>query len=426
VKKQLLAALSLVASASALAGGYEKALLWSGHYTGMGGAAASTVSGSESLFFNPAGLASNEGIETSLNISPTSTQTKGPLLQDNVVVDSQRMLRWPFGLTAKMSLSPELAVGAGFMVAGGIGSEFSNVSFASLGLTAVNPSYMSKMSIAEFALGAAYKPMPGLKVGASWRASFVSAQFQYFTTPSTALGSLGFFSVDISGLKDSNFAGFRFGAQFEPEGTPFGVGVAVRTPINFTANGTISGQYVTSAATPTALTGSTASVKSSFPLQIAVGAHYKVQDNATVAVQYDMARYSANKMLDFTGSVMLGTTPITALPADITQNWKNMHNIRLGYEQGIGEGITLRAGYVFTSQVTPKEYPMVTFASPGVGHTIALGGGYAVDSNLRMDLGLEYAFASGNVTVTPLNGTSKLGTYSSNAFAGHLGVTYAL
>ena len=399
------------------AAGFEKALLWSGRYAGMGGAVASSVSGSESMMFNPAGLVSTQGIDVSANFSPTSTQTKAPLsfyTNSSLVTSSKRSLRFPFGLTGKYSVNPDLAVGAGFMVSGGAGADFGDLVATTINGVTVPVPYQSKIAISEFALGAAYKVMPGLKVGATWRTSFVSARFQYgqVSGASTVLGA------DLNGLKATNFAGFRLGAQYEPEGMPVTFGVFVRTPVSFTAKGTLSAFSGANAAVTT-LTGSETTVKNSLPLQIGIGAHYKVMAENTVALQYELTNYSANKVLDFSGTV----TGVAVLPVDIVQNWKNMHAVRLGYEHGFGPAV-VRAGYIFTTAVTPKEYAQPTFSSPGPGHTFVVGGGYSIDKSLRADGALEYSMASGTVTST-LN-SQKTGKYSSNAFGAHLGLTYTL
>ena len=50
-------------STLSFAAGLEKSTLWSGKYMGFGGAAASSVEGGESLYFNPAGLISGQGTQ---------------------------------------------------------------------------------------------------------------------------------------------------------------------------------------------------------------------------------------------------------------------------------------------------------------------------------------------------------------------------
>ncbi|RYZ96382.1 MAG: hypothetical protein EOP11_23560, partial [Proteobacteria bacterium] len=79
MNKVVLLAVAALVGGNAYAGGFEKNLSWSGKYAGIGGAAVSIVEGSESLYFNPAGLASKRGAngDVSLNFSPTFVKFKG-------------------------------------------------------------------------------------------------------------------------------------------------------------------------------------------------------------------------------------------------------------------------------------------------------------------------------------------------------------
>ena len=73
----LLAVALALPAAEARSAGYEKATTWSGRYVGIGGAAASIASGSEAIYFNPAGLAGTERAEASLNLSPHVCPARG-------------------------------------------------------------------------------------------------------------------------------------------------------------------------------------------------------------------------------------------------------------------------------------------------------------------------------------------------------------
>src|SRR5436305_1800620 len=70
----------MLCSQLVFAAGFEKGIMWSGKYSGIGNAAASSVHGAESLYFNPAGLPSGSGMaEVSGNFSPTLPKFTGQL-----------------------------------------------------------------------------------------------------------------------------------------------------------------------------------------------------------------------------------------------------------------------------------------------------------------------------------------------------------
>ena len=81
------AAIAVLSGQSASAAGFEKSILWSGKYAGQGNAAVSSVSGAESLYFNPANLAGSKGTDLTVNLSPTFSKFSGP-------VTAQYFCRW--------------------------------------------------------------------------------------------------------------------------------------------------------------------------------------------------------------------------------------------------------------------------------------------------------------------------------------------
>src|ERR1700734_4021960 len=66
-------------SSQSFAAGFEKSVFWSGHYAAIAGAAQSSVTGPEALYWNPAGLAGSEGLQVSGDFSPTWAMYSGPM-----------------------------------------------------------------------------------------------------------------------------------------------------------------------------------------------------------------------------------------------------------------------------------------------------------------------------------------------------------
>jgi long-subunit fatty acid transport protein len=393
----------------ALGAGYEKSVMWSGKQAGVAGSGTATTKTSESLYFNPAGLADVKGIEVSGNFSPTWVQSKAPVTTNDAQLTGDSLFIPVGGFTAAYKLSDNLGIGAGAFVSGGTRAKYSNVNIG-LGF---NPDYLSEINLMEYSLGVAYKVLPGFKLGAAWRILHATGKL---SLPKAALGG----AIHMDNLAATKYNGFRFGGQYE--GDNWGMGLTIRTGIDFTLSGDLSLQ--TGASTSTSYGTGTAA--NSFPVEATLGGYYDASKDLRLIAEYTYANYAKNKQLDFTGSLLGGAVNLANSP--IKQEWKDLHVGRVAAEyRGWGESV-LRAGYALVGQVTPKEYAAPTFSSPGTGHTITVGGGHSyLNKSLDLDLAFEYSFASGSVATSDIpagNTTTKAGDYSSHALAGHIGATY--
>jgi len=412
------------------AAGFEKAVLWSPQWAALGGAAAAAVSGPESLLFNPAGLALGQGGEVELDFSPTFSNFEGPVFQANTSVSSE----WGFspiaGAVASYKLLPRLGVGAGFFVSGGTNATFRGLSATSVNaaLDTITPDALSQLSVTEASVGLAYEILSGLRLGVSWRAVFVSADVAtplvVGTGPATVLVGL-----NLNDLSASKFNGFRAGLQFAPENMGFGIGVNYRNSIDFTAEGTSSGQFeAVAGGSAAAITGGAATLSSTFPQQLSVGGFVDPVKTFRVLAEWTLTEYSTVRQLSPTGTITVGATPVDLATQPIITGWRNQHNFRGGLEYTGIENTAIRGGYVLTTQVTPEERARATFASPGIGNTIVLGAGRRfMEQKLSVDIAAEYSFASGDVTLLdliPYGTTATPGTYKSQAWVGHFGVSY--
>jgi long-subunit fatty acid transport protein len=135
-------------------------------------------------------------------------------------------------------------------------------------------------------------------------------------------------------------------------------------------------------------------------------------------LQYDFAEYHVNQVLGLSGSI--AGNPIPSRPL----NWNNLQNLRVGTEYKLDSGVALRAGYIFSSQVTPNSTPSPGFSSPGSGNSFFIGAGSTFLDSLEGDIAFEYSRASG--TVTTAQDAAGAGDYWSDVFAAHLGVTYRM
>ena len=418
MKKQilLLPALAVVLMTNAWGAGFEKVVNWSGKHAGTAGAAVSNVMGAESLYFNPAGLAAGKGSDASFNFSPTFAQYSGPFAQANslttqsvTTLDSARKFSPVFGVVADYKAMPNLGIGIGAFVSGGTKAIFESVPLGTL-VPGLSPEIKSDLAITEFSAGAGYELIPGLRLGVAWRAILVRASLAS-AAPAT-VPAPGVATVAIDDLSANRYNGFRVGAQYTGADDRWGLGANWRTEVQFTAKGTSSGKFE-AYGSPNVVTlpGGDVYVTNTFPTQITLGGFYDVSPKTLrLIAEYAWTRYSVDQSLQITGP----------LAKDIAQNWQNMTNVRVGVECVAVENYTLRAGYAYTSEVTPKSSARPTFSSPGIGTTVTLGAGtaFGAEKSVEANLALEYSTASGTVVA---EGATP-GDYKTTAYDVHTGV----
>jgi long-chain fatty acid transport protein len=423
--------LSLVIASTAFSGGFEKAVLWSGHYAGLAGAGANAT-GAEALYFNPAGLAGSKAIEFTINGSPTTLGFSAPLTASATPTNSDSALVTPISVFVNYPVTSQLGLGLGFYPAGGGKVTFTGVDYSSIAANYVNfkPNLKSEIQANELSLGAGYELLDGLRVGAAYRMVFVSANFSLASVSTASL-----LAVDLNGLSATQ-GGFRLGVEYAPKGADWGLGLQWRSEIAFTGTGTSTGKVITASAatTPAALgvTGGAVTAANSLPQQISLGGFYDISpDKLRVLAQYDFTEYFKDQALVIAGNLTLPAALGSTVKAisNYPQNWSNMQNLKLAVEFKVSDW-DLRAGYVYTSAVTPKSSPSPVFSSPGSANTFVLGAGKSLTSSLGANVALEYSAESGTVASTdvasPIAPPAIPGVYSANSFAAHLGLTYSM
>lgn len=406
--------------------GYERTISWSGKVAGLAGAGV-TSRGAESLAFNPAGLASAKTVEVSANLSPTTLSSQGPVFSPNQTLQSNSSGVTPvFGALGAVPLARGLTLGLGAFVSGGAKSQYTGLDVSGLGLKAIKPNAISDVTLIEYSLGLAYEVVPGLKLGAAWRVLNVSGRFE---TP-VMVNANTMAALALNNLSQTKPTGLRFGVQYD--GNRFGLGLNLRTSVGFNLSGTSAGSVETAALAGTLipLTGGPVTVANNFPLQITFGGYTDIVKNKLrLYGEYGFTRYTENKTLGLTGTLQapLGLGAIDLSTRSIDQSWDDQHVGRVALQYNLSETTAVRAGYAYTSAVTPKARAKATFASPGSGHGIAVGAGHRMmNGALDVDLAADYSFASGVVAQAdiPAGSDTRAGNYGSSAIALHGGVTY--
>ena len=420
IRFQKLGALSLAAllsASTAFAAGFEKSQTWSASAASQASAVVGSVSGADALYFNPAGLASTSGTgDVSLNFSPTFSKFSGTNPLQTVSMDGKSGFSPVGALLASYRVTPQMVIGLGYYVSGGTKAKFEDINYTAgnsivgAGVPGTAFTTEANLALTEAALGLGYEVMPGLRVGAAYRLLMVNADLQtvkFATTPTNLYAQVGV--KDISQTRP----GFKFGAQYESQDKSWGVGADYRSQVSFNAEGDYTQTaYAAGTGSNLGTTTGKAHVANTFPWQLAVGGFMQTGENLRTSLEYSYTNYNVDKELVITGP--------TATSA-ITQNWKNMHIARIGFDYS-GMAMPIRFGYAYTSAVTPNDYPRSTFASPGTGHAVVIGSGLNFGA-IDFDYALEYSWASGTGRNVQEAATTD-SEFKSHAYVAHLSGKY--
>lgn len=420
--------LTMLASSLAFAAGFEKSTILSGRYMGIGGAANATVSGAESLYFNPAGLVGGKTKHNAVfNLSPVKIDFKAPNANANQQQTSERYGA-PFSLAFSNQLSDQWAYGVGTYTSGGNLVEYGQVGFTSaLGSDfAYKPDVFTKLSIQEFALGVGYKASDKLRVGFAWRGgmAMVDQSLVAVTTTGTAI-----INPQYRQLNGWNLLGYRLGLQYDVSEN-WTLGMGYRNAMHLAPTGKLVVKAQTATGTTSESAESDMSVKTQLPQQFTLSSVHKCGENWTLYGQYDWTNYGAVDRLIYEGSYSTTITGAGQL-TDQYVGWSDQHNLRIGSEYN-GFAMPIRSAFVYTSRVSSNNFATSTLAPPAPAYTLTLGTGMKLMGDaLSLDGAFDYTTASASVASNePLNATTttkattKEGTYDATAMALHLGATY--
>lgn len=420
----LLLAVSSFAVSNVHAAGFEKNIMWGAKEAGTGGIGAPKTTGAKALYFNPAGLVQDEpGHEFSLDISPNSSQFRGPINYQSQESTSASTMTVPFSAMYGGAVDNNLGWGIGYYVSGGNRISFDDVPFPS---TVVGKaSAKTNLTITEVSAGLAYRVSDDLKLGLAWRGVMAEADFAMVSPIATAPSVFTFSNLHVNGLKASNFGGFKLGAQYQwSESTA--MSFVYRSEASLKGDGKYGGVISQAGAMPIGETE--AKGKIIFPMSASLGIQQDYESWRAMA-EYVWTQYSSVKEIAFESPVVLANgAPVGAGPV-INTEWNDQHSLKLGGEY-IGMEWPIRFGYIWTSQVVPSNKARATFTTPGLAHTFTLGTGYKIDA-FKFDTAAEYTFSSGQGEgaaagqAADVNGnTTRAGQYSASAYALHLGVSY--
>ena len=403
----------VLGSAQTWAGGYEKTVGWSAHWSSLAGAASSAVSGADALYFNPAGMVADDAMnELSVNVSPSFIEFKGPnvpkdgSLSNKADQQTSELSLSPFaGVLYKRKVGEKFAVGAGFYAAGGSNVEYKDVDFFPVTEeenVGRNTAIKSSIKITEASLGGAWRYSKNLTFGAAWRMVMATGEIETVKTD-----GFEFNKIALRDLEGSSSGGVRLGVQYTSDDGDFGAGLSFRNEVELKLDGKF---LINTDGDDILHPAADAKITNSFPTQYSFGLFKKLDDRRTLFHETSLSQYSVNKEVALNSEL------------GITQNWEDQWSFKFGYEQMGARDMVWRAGYAYTTNVVPENYARSTFSSPGPGHSFLVGGGKELrGGKYAVDVAAEYSFSSGKGKhdVKDEENSAITGDYEAVAYALH-------
>jgi long-chain fatty acid transport protein len=407
--------LSLLIVSLTFAGGYQ--LNEHGaRATGMGGAFVAQASDPSAIFFNPAGLAFQKGLNVmggGTFVFPSTTFKPTSIPGYDVKQESQTY--FPPNLYGTYAVDDQLVVGLGVFTPYGLGSEW-NKSW-------IGSAIAVKTSIQTFYINpsVSYKISDQLSVG-------VGLSYIYGTVdlskrvPIAAAGVNGTLSLTGTGTG----LGYNIGVLCKPiENLSLGASFRSLTKLEFSGDAKFTDMGVLAGYFP----GGTGKATLPMPMNILVGAAYKITPDLTVEADLQFVGWSEYKEL----AINLPTGPIFpayGIPLQKTQvqdkKWDDGYLGRFGVEYNYSNDLALRAGIIYdiTPQPGSKMEPMLPDANR---IDLTLGAGYKITDQLSADfVYMIVLFSDRTSSFVPTGSTSVFGgEYSSTAHLFGFDVSYS-
>jgi long-chain fatty acid transport protein len=330
--------LSVLVASVAFAGGYQINEMGA-RATGMGGAFVATASDPSAIYYNPAGLGSQKGINALVGLDlilPSTDYT--PTGGTKISTESQVFL--PLNLYGTYQLDDQTVVGLGIFNPFGLGTKWPaalNSLDASLQTWYFNPSVGYKIDD-EFSVG----------LGVSLVYVSLSNKMTGLDAEGTGTG----FNVNIGGT-------------YKPM-AELSIGLSYRIPTEVE----VSGDF-TSGGSKT-----TAKSKIQMPGNLQLGVSYQAMPELLVEADVQYVQWSVYK----------GLTATLANGAVLTfddAKWDDSPILRAGAEYKLDEEITLRAGLILDLSPQPPSKTTL-FLPDSYRQDISIGGSYKVDENLSI------------------------------------------
>ena len=349
--------LSLIAVSITFAGGYQ-INEQDARAVGMGGAFVARASDPSAIYYNPAGLTSQNGINILAGVdfiipSTSFTSTSTSITSSATTkISTNSQVFTPINVYGTYQIEDDIVVGLGVYNPFGLGTDWPNSSdwnavYGSL--------YALKTTVSTwlFNPSVGYKIDNDLSVGLG--VSYVYGSADVTNARMTLNGTGSGFSVNIGAIY-----------KIMPE---LSVGASYRseTDIKFSGTGTVPAYGLSGSGNATL----------PMPGNLQVGVSYDVMPELTLEADIQYVWWSTYKNLDINLPAPVGT--ITE-PKD----WNDEPIIRVGAEYKYDADLTLRGGLIM--DLTPQGLHVVEPMLPDADRfDISIGAGYKIDNNWHVD-----------------------------------------
>jgi long-chain fatty acid transport protein len=373
------------------AGGYQLNEQ-SARATGMGGAFVARASDPSAIYFNPAGLGFQKGLDFmgGATLSFPSTEFSGP-----APLTEKTTTKWQVLTTANFygtcTMSPDVVVGLGIYSPYEFGIEWPDTWVGKQVTT------KSNLHTLSFNPSVGYRVNDQLSLG--FGASYVYATYYLLMNPRPNYTNS--MELDLSG----NGFNINFGALYKPiEGLSVGLSYRTKTDIKFSGEAKTFGMRLPAG---TWLSGP-ATTKLPMPGNLLVGAAYDVLPDLTIEIDFQFIQWSTYNQLNIEiPKAQIGQslaidqldTIITGIkfpPVSIGQGvlssdkkWDDGYIGRLGIEYQYSEDLTIRGGLIY--DITPQPESKTDPINPdGNKIDITLGAGYKMNEQISLNVGYMF------------------------------------
>jgi long-chain fatty acid transport protein len=425
--------LSILVVGIALGGGYQ--LNEQGaRAVGMGGAFVARASDPSAIYFNPAGLAFQSGINVlgGGNIILPSTKFKDLA---GVESSTKSQVFTPVNLYGTYQLNDQFVVGLGVFNPFGLGTDW--------GEPWEGDQFAVKSSVVTWYFNptVAYKINDQLSVGVGVSYIYGKVTMGYrvptygvvvtpipgapYKAPVPASATEGNVNLDAS----ATGFGFNVGVIYKPvDKLSLGVSFRSETKLDFKGTATFTNMQALAPYFP----GGDGSATLPMPMNIYAGAAYDVSSNLTLEADFQYVGWSDYKELAVTiptgplfpfppPPISYGSIPLQKAGAPSVKNWNDGYLLRGGAEYKMDSQVTLRGGLILDLSPQPpsKTEPMLP---DGDRVDICIGGSYKISDNFSVDASyMLVLFMERDAKTSELPGT-----YNSNAhiFSVNLGYSF--
>lgn len=440
MRKNLVLVLLLISALSVplFAGGFALSGVGS-RATAMGGAFRGLSDDASAMYWNPAGLAFQNGNSIALGgtfIMPSAKwENNGPIFTQYhgfqaTEYEAKKSLKAFPNAFLTMANHSKLKYGLGVFVPYGLGSTWDVYDPSIVPYMAGHPGFpqeemMSSIAIFDVHPSVAYQIMPDLSVGAGlslFYGMIDMAQVQFSKTVVDTLGNY----IYVPTSSDMSGSGIGFGANIGVMYKPMkclSLGLSAKIPSQIKMNGDIEAYTWIP---PTTKLGGESDISTTLklPAEIGLGVSYKVKPEWSLNLDYSYTMWDRLDKVVVDLDTPLTVSPNPAAPQlaskDVVFNWENTSRISLGTEYNLG-GNMLRAGLYFDQTPIPEETQSITLSDIGNKISTNIGWGkyfgrFCLDANFQYVM-----FSEREVT----QGTGNMGgTYNAQSLSGNLGLSY--